>query len=77
MEPKILLLLGQRDDNTYHIAICIETLYGMQQHGFAAQEQELFGQFGTHAQPFATSYDDSVVHRLSLFHEMRVLHFLL
>jgi hypothetical protein len=58
--PKAMLCLGQDQYHTYARNGPYECIDGMHEHGATAKKGELFGNVASHAQAFASGYDDGV-----------------
>lgn len=63
--PVCLLTLRQNQDDVQCRVIFMKTLYGAHQDRLARYRQELFWNFTSHAEAFASGYYDYVIHFLS------------
>ena len=68
--PILLLRIGEYDHQFHRRVEPVEVVERVGQYGFTGQRQELFGQFATHASPFAAGdYDGISFHRFLYFEQ--------
>ena len=62
LSPVVLLLMWQHKYNLQLIAVGSKSLNGVHEHRLAVQWHKLLGQVASHAQSFAASHNNNVVH---------------